>query len=233
MYAGRYIRYELKRRPSAFSDIVGTVAFPLKWRTSIEMHPVTPININTVPSVQRGWLTAAAALIVAAAAFPARADDSKPTWQVDVYYPVGSIVSYHGHQYQALLSQVDFHDTDWNPAVPSLWKELGAQGRFSFHATWFTHVSNTESRCATLWSDSTIYTTGGLASVDGVNYRANWWTQGESPDTHNAGGHGQPWTMVGSCAERAPSATAESDDTRPTAPSSKDTRQAQTEDHTG
>ncbi|HEX6738896.1 MAG TPA: Ig-like domain-containing protein, partial [Vicinamibacteria bacterium] len=41
---------------------------------------------------------------------------------------------------------------------------------------------------------------GDTASRASVNYRANWWTQGEDPTTHNGGsGSGQPWTSTGSC----------------------------------
>jgi chitodextrinase len=54
--------------------------------------------------------------------------------------------------------------------------------------------------CAPAWSASQIYTAGNQASLAGINYRANWWTQGESPATHNGGaGSGQPWTNIGAC----------------------------------
>ena len=55
--------------------------------------------------------------------------------------------------------------------------------------------------CAATWAASTVYTGGKKASLDGVNYKANWWTQGDNPATHNGGsGSGQPWTIVASCA---------------------------------
>lgn len=54
--------------------------------------------------------------------------------------------------------------------------------------------------CAATWSASTIYTGGRQASENGVNYVANWWTQGNDPATNNGGsGSGQPWTQVGTC----------------------------------
>jgi Glycosyl hydrolases family 18 len=54
--------------------------------------------------------------------------------------------------------------------------------------------------CFTVWSSSAIYTAGGTASLNGTNYTANWWTQGQSPATNNGGsGSGQPWTSNGSC----------------------------------
>jgi hypothetical protein len=40
-----------------------------------------------------------------------------------------------------------------------------------------------------------------MASENGINYQANWWTLGEDPVTHNGGpGSGQPWTSQGACA---------------------------------
>lgn len=55
--------------------------------------------------------------------------------------------------------------------------------------------------CAATWSASTVYTGGKKASLDGVNYKANWWTQGNNPATNNgASGTGQPWTITGACA---------------------------------
>ena len=54
--------------------------------------------------------------------------------------------------------------------------------------------------CAPAWSATQVYTAGNQASQNGVNYRANWWTLGESPSTHNGGpGSGQPWTNIGAC----------------------------------
>jgi chitodextrinase len=54
--------------------------------------------------------------------------------------------------------------------------------------------------CAPTWSASQVYTAGNQASLNGVNYRANWWTLGENPATHNGGpGSGQPWTIIGNC----------------------------------
>jgi chitodextrinase len=54
--------------------------------------------------------------------------------------------------------------------------------------------------CAPAWSAGQVYTAGNQASQSAVNYQANWWTQGESPATHNGGpGSGQPWTSIGAC----------------------------------
>jgi chitinase len=54
--------------------------------------------------------------------------------------------------------------------------------------------------CAAAWSASTVYTAGNMASENGINYTAHWWTQGNNPATNNGGsGSGQPWTSDGSC----------------------------------
>ena len=61
------------------------------------------------------------------------------------------------------------------------------------------HAASTPS-CAAAWSASQVYTGGNTASENGVNYVANWWTQGNDPATNNGGsGSGQPWTSQGSC----------------------------------
>jgi chitinase len=54
--------------------------------------------------------------------------------------------------------------------------------------------------CAAAWSSSTVYTVGQQASENGVDYTANYWTQGNDPATSNGGsGSGQPWTSNGAC----------------------------------
>src|ERR1700727_1681182 len=54
--------------------------------------------------------------------------------------------------------------------------------------------------CAAAWSSSTVYTAGNQASENGINYTANWWTQGNNPATNNGGsGSGQPWTSDRAC----------------------------------
>ena len=54
--------------------------------------------------------------------------------------------------------------------------------------------------CASPWIASNVYTAGMTASVSGVNYQANFWTQGQNPSTNNGGaGSGAPWTNIGTC----------------------------------
>ena len=54
--------------------------------------------------------------------------------------------------------------------------------------------------CAAAWSSTAVYTAGNQASENGINYTANWWTQGNDPATNNGGsGSGEPWTSNGAC----------------------------------
>jgi chitinase len=54
--------------------------------------------------------------------------------------------------------------------------------------------------CDTPWSSTAVYTAGMTASVNGENYVANFWTQGNNPSTNNGGaGSGEPWTATGAC----------------------------------
>jgi hypothetical protein len=77
-----------------------------------------------------------------------------------------------------------------------------------------------QSSCATAWSATAIYTGGQMASQNGDNYTANWWTQGNSPATNSGGaGSGQPWTLDGSCSTTTPTPPP----TNPTPPSGSTT----------
>jgi chitinase len=61
-------------------------------------------------------------------------------------------------------------------------------------------VAQASTTCATAWSSTTVYTAGDQASEDGINYTANYWTEGNDPATSNGGsGSGEPWTSDGSC----------------------------------
>ena len=54
--------------------------------------------------------------------------------------------------------------------------------------------------CAPTWNSTSVYTAGMTASLNGVNYQANFWTQGQNPSTNNGGpGSGAPWTIIGTC----------------------------------
>ncbi|MGW4684637.1 glycoside hydrolase family 19 protein [Streptomyces sp. NPDC004244] len=54
----------------------------------------------------------------------------------------------------------------------------------------------TAAACAAPWSSSTVYTGGTNASHAGHNWRAKWWTQGETPGTTGEWG---VWSDLGAC----------------------------------
>lgn len=61
-------------------------------------------------------------------------------------------------------------------------------------------VGTAQTSCAAPWDSTSVYTAGMTASLNGINYTANFWTQGQSPATNNGGsGSGQPWTSNGPC----------------------------------
>lgn len=51
------------------------------------------------------------------------------------------------------------------------------------------------------WDNSTIYSTSGsLVVYENVEYKNNWWTQGNNPSISNGiSGSGQPWTKIADC----------------------------------
>lgn len=59
------------------------------------------------------------------------------------------------------------------------------------------------------WNSATAYATAGTLVVqDGIEYKNNWWTQGNNPTTNNGGaGTGQPWTKQAVCGTPTPTPT--------------------------
>ena len=55
-------------------------------------------------------------------------------------------------------------------------------------------VGAAQTTCNPVWNSTSVYTAGMKVSLNGVNYTANFWTQGQSPATNNGGagsGNGQ------------------------------------------
>ena len=51
------------------------------------------------------------------------------------------------------------------------------------------------------WDANKVYATPGMLVVqNGYEYKNNWWTQGNNPETNSGGaGSGQPWTLITNC----------------------------------
>lgn len=60
--------------------------------------------------------------------------------------------------------------------------------------------SSSGSGCAAAWSSTQVYTAGMTASENGMDYIADYWTQGNNPATNNGpSGSGEPWISQGAC----------------------------------
>jgi len=163
----------------------------------------------TISRVRSASITA---LSLAGLAISSTLAASPAEWQANVYYPVGSVVSYQGHLYTALVSQIDYATAGWNPSAQSLWKRVGnvsVNSDSKVQAAMTTLYQTSEAGivraseqapagCALGWNSTNVYTTGGVASIGGVNYKARWWTRGDDPSTHN-GEVNQPWAVLGRC----------------------------------
>jgi chitinase len=100
-------------------------------------------------------------------------------------------------------------------SVLALTSGSGAQASLALSA------AQTSTGCAAAWSSTAVYTAGNQASENGINYTANWWTQGNNPATNNGGsGSGQPWTSDGSCTGGSGSGPSPSPSPSPSASSS-------------
>jgi chitinase len=148
-----------------------------------------------------------------------------PAWQENVYYPAGTVVSYNGDNYTALVNQTDYSGTGYNPTVNTLWQNDGSCGSGgpspspspsgspshspSPSPSPSTKPSPTPSpsgNCYPAWNASTAYNGGAQVSYNGVNYTAAYWTQNQNPSTNNGpAGSGQPWISDGPCGGGTPS----------------------------
>src|SRR6185369_7566109 len=117
-----------------------------------------------------------------------------PTWSSTTVYTAGMTASLNGINYTA-----NFWTQGQNPSTNN-----GGPGSGQ---PWTSNGSCSGSSggggggsCATAWNSTSVYTAGMTASRNGVNYQANFWTQGQDPATNNAGpGSGAPWTSIGTC----------------------------------
>ncbi len=145
----------------------------------------------------------AVGVILALASLTTFSQTAPPTWQPNTAYAVNARVTFNGAQFQCL--QAHTSQVGWEPPnVPALWTPLSgtpAPTPTPSPAPTPTPTPPPTGSCsAAAWSATQIYTGGMTASVNGVVYRANWWTQGQNPTTNNGpAGSGQPWTNIGTC----------------------------------
>lgn len=132
------------------------------------------------------------------AAYAQSAPACAAAWSAAIAYGGGSVASENGTNYLAnWWTQGNDPATSNGPTGSGQpWTSQGACGG----STPPTDPPPASGGCDAAWNATTAYGGGSVVSENGVNYKANWWTQGDDPATHSgAVGTGQPWTSQGSC----------------------------------
>lgn len=91
--------------------------------------------------------------------------------------------------------------------LPNYPTNFAGASQFAFNGSAFLTEGNqtNSTNCYIGWSAATAYTAGATVSFGGVNYKANYWTQGQNPSSYNGGpGSGKPWTIVSTCTAPKP-----------------------------
>lgn len=95
---------------------------------------------------------------------------------------------------------------------------LAASGSVYAQATTASGTQDTQDAqtqtepCDAPWNSSTIYNAGNVASYNGRNYTAAYWTQGNSPGTSSGtADSGQPWRIGAACTQEATAAKSKPD----------------------
>ena len=129
-----------------------------------------------------------------------------PAWSSGETYVGGDTASKDGTQYRAnWWTRGD--DPVTNNGVTGTgqpWTSIGACGAATPAPTPTsapTASPTPTGACAVAaWSAGSTYVAGNTATQGGILYRANWWSRGDDPATHNGvSGTGQPWTAQGPC----------------------------------
>ena len=118
-----------------------------------------------------------------------------PTWVSSSVYTAGMKVSLNGINYTA-----NFWTQNQSPATNNGGPGSGQPWTSNGSCSGSGGGGGGGGSCAPTWNSTTAYTGGMTASLNGVNYQANFWTQGQNPSTNNGGaGSGAPWTIIGTC----------------------------------
>ena len=118
-----------------------------------------------------------------------------PTWNSTSVYTAGMKVSLNGINYTA-----NFWTQGQSPATNNGGAGSGQPWTSNGSCSGSGGGGGGGGSCAPTWNSTSVYTGGMTASLNGVNYQANFWTQGQNPSTNNGGaGSGAPWTIIGTC----------------------------------
>jgi len=123
------------------------------------------------------------------------AQTCNPTWVSTSVYTAGMTVSLNGINYTA-----NFWTQGQNPSTNNGGPGSGQPWTSNGTCSGSGGGGGGGGSCAPTWNSTSVYTGGMTASLNGVNYQANFWTQGQNPSTNNGGpGSGAPWTIIGTC----------------------------------
>jgi chitodextrinase len=123
------------------------------------------------------------------------AQTCNPTWVSTSVYTAGMTVSLNGINYTA-----NFWTQGQNPSTNNGGPGSGQPWTSNGTCSGSGGGGGGGGSCAPTWNSTSVYTGGMTASLNGVNYQANFWTQGQNPATNNGGpGSGAPWTIIGTC----------------------------------
>ncbi|GLS03185.1 hypothetical protein GCM10007860_03280 [Chitiniphilus shinanonensis] len=140
----------------------------------------------------RAWVPATLlAALLGGALLPAVAVAAQQ-WAEGNTYTAGTVVTYNGRDYRALVTHSAYVGTNWNPAAtPTLWQDIGpASGGGTPTPTPGPSPTPTPATpspggggtCGyAAWNAGAAYTGGQRVSYNGTAYEAKWWTQGENP----------------------------------------------------
>ena len=118
-----------------------------------------------------------------------------PSWVSTTAYTAGMKVSLNGINYTA-----NFWTQGQNPSTNNGGPGSGQPWTSNGSCSGSGGGGGGGGSCAPTWNATSVYTGGMTASLNGVNYQANFWTQGQNPSTNNGGpGSGAPWTIIGTC----------------------------------
>ncbi|XZG71193.1 lytic polysaccharide monooxygenase [Chitinibacteraceae bacterium HSL-7] len=145
-------------------------------------------------------------------------------WKEGSTYNTGTLVTYNGRNYKALVTHTAYVGANWNPASSNtLWADQGAcSGSTTATPTPApvtpapvtptpapvtptpapvtpAPVTPAPATCFETWDAAKVYAaTGTKVTFNGVNYQNKWWTQGDDP---SKAGQWGVWQSIGTCAQ--------------------------------
>ncbi len=134
-----------------------------------------------------------------------------PPWQVGIAISTGEVLSFNGHNWTAIQPEAQTVDGWQPPNTPALWSDSGPCSGGGGPVPTPTAPPNPTpttppggggggGSCFPTWVATQVYTGGMQASLNGINYQAAYWTQGDNPATHNGpAGSGAQWIPLGNC----------------------------------